>query len=424
MKPKLTLILFFAISLNTALAQDRAAAQRDINVLASDSFKGRGYIDGGDQIAAKYIADRFDKLGLKQLHGSYFQKFNLQVNTINKTELTIDDKEMEAGRDYFVSPGSPSASISGEVFLVSEVILSSKKAVKKVKKAVRKGYVPVFLPFDKENEQAKANMEEIKKCLKVDVFVHVVESYVWSVGRAEDETAMLYMIDSSFNEFSKSLMLTIENELIPAYETQNVMGYVEGTKYKDSFIIVCGHYDHLGKMGSATFNGANDNASGISMILDLASYFSKNPQECNILFIAFGAEEAGLVGSYYFVKNPEVGVRLDQIKFVFNLDLMGSGEDGATIVNATVFEKYFETLAAINDENQYLVKLKKRGKAANSDHYFFSEAGVPSFFIYLMGEYVHYHIPADRPENLELSEAYDASFKLIRDFVIAINDVN
>ena len=194
---------------------------------------------------------------------------------------------------------------------------------------------------------------------------------------------------------------------------------MEGLEAPDSFIIFCGHYDHLGKMGEATFYGANDNASGIAMLLDMASYFTKNPQKYSIAFIAFGGEEAGLVGSYNYVQSPEIP--LSKTRFVFNMDLMGSGDNGATIVNGSVFKGAFEALSAINEKNDYLPRIKVRGKAANSDHYFFTEAGVPSFFIYLMGEYTHYHIPADNAENLHLGEYYDRSFKLIRDFIIYLN---
>ena len=104
------------------------------------------------------------------------------------------------------------------------------------------------------------------------------------------------------------------------------------------------------------------------------------------------------------------------------MDLMGSGDKGATIVNGSVFKDRFNKLVEINTKNDYLPKIKSRGKAANSDHYFFTEAGVPAFFIYLMGEYTHYHIPADNADNLKLGPYYDKSFLLIRDFIISLNE--
>ena len=82
----------------------------------------------------------------------------------------------------------------------------------------------------------------------------------------------------------------------------------------------------------------------------------------------------------------------------------------------------FDKLVKINTENDYLPAVYSRGKAAHSDPYFFTEAGIPSFFIYLMGEYSHYHVPADNMDNLQLGPYYDKSFLLIRDFIILLNE--
>ena len=213
--------------------------------------------------------------------------------------------------------------------------------------------------------------------------------------------------------------INITSIFVSSYESNNVVGYVEGIEYPDSFIILCGHYDHLGKMGDAIFYGANDNASGIAMLLDLASYFSEHPQKYSVAFIAFGGEELGLLGSLNYIRNPLIP--LNRTKFVFNMDLMGDGSKGATIVNGKIYKSYFEQLTKINSEGSYLPAIRSRGKAANSDHYFFSEAGVPSFFIYLMGDYDFYHIPQDNSFNLKLGEFYNQSFLLIRKFITELN---
>ena len=99
-----------------------------------------------------------------------------------------------------------------------------------------------------------------------------------------------------------------------------------------------------------------------------------------------------------------------------NLDIMGSGEDGITAVNATLFENEFNLLNKINEEDQLLKKIKKRGPAANSDHYWFTEAGVPAFFIYTMGPNKNYHDVFDLYEELSFKE-YDDITKLLVRFV-------
>lgn len=412
------IVVLFTLALSLS-AQHRETAQQTINDLCTDDMAGRGYINGGEKKAAEYIASKFKTIGLKAKTPNYMQPFQLDVNTILNTIVEQDGKELVPGVDYLVSPESGSVKLKGPVFYVSQRLLTSPKVAKKIKRAVKRGYIPVISNYDAKDEVTANNIAEIRKCAGNATMVFLKENLTWSVGRGQTKNGEIWLLESSFDRMAKTMSIDIESNLIKDYPTQNVYGYVEGTQYPDSIIIFCGHYDHLGKMGDATFYGANDNASGISILIDMAAYFAEHPQKYSIVFIAFGAEEAGLVGSLHYVKNPIVP--LAQTKFVFNMDLMGSGEEGATIVNATIFPDAFERLTAINTENEYLPKIKSRGKAANSDHYFFSEVGVPSFFIYLMGEYKHYHVPADSPENLTLGEYYDKSFLLIRDFIISFS---
>jgi aminopeptidase YwaD len=132
------------------------------------------------------------------------------------------------------------------------------------------------------------------------------------------------------------------------------------------------------------------------------------------VFIAFGAEEAGLLGSKYFVENPPFD--LSKIKLLVNLDLVGTGDDGLGIVNATVFPQQFAVFDRINQEKKYFSKFIKRGKAANSDHYFFTEKGVPSFFIYGLGGIQAYHDIDDKAATLPLTK-YKEIFDIITEWI-------
>ncbi|MAU63050.1 MAG: peptidase M28 [Flavobacteriaceae bacterium] len=103
----------------------------------------------------------------------------------------------------------------------------------------------------------------------------------------------------------------------------NIIGCIKGNEKRDEFVIISAHYDHLGTKnnleGDKIFNGANDNASGVTAVLALAEFFSKNKiNSRSILFIAFTAEEMGLLGSKYFGKqiNPEkivAGINIEMI---------------------------------------------------------------------------------------------------------------
>lgn len=148
-------------------------------------------------------------------------------------------------------------------------------------------------------------------------------------------------------------------------------------------------------------------------MLTLMKYYSENPGKYNMVFIAFAGEEAGLLGSEFYVQHPFFPLK--QIRFLFNLDLQGTGEEGATIVNATVFKKEFALLEAINAKEKYLTQIKQRGEAANSDHYYFTKAGVPSFFMYTMGGSKAYHDINDKPEAISMY-AFDKVTTLLISF--------
>jgi hypothetical protein len=409
------LLLPFVLLTFLTFSQNVIQANQIIQKLCSDEFAGRGYVNSGDSLAADYIASSFESLGLSFIGKSYKQPFNFSVNNIDSVEFTIDARSLIPGYDFLVAPNAPTLSGDYRVFYVSKKMLHSARIVNKVCKAIKRGYIPVISVFDNKDQVIKQKISEIKKLSKKGPIVFLKEKLTWSVSTSQSTGMEIWLLDSVFDRFSKDIHINVISRFISSYESNNVISYVEGYENPDSFIILCGHYDHLGKMGEAIFYGANDNASGIAMLLDLASYFLEHPQKYSIAFIAFGAEELGLLGSLNYVKKPLIP--LSKTKFVFNMDLMGSGSKGATIVNGKIYQSYFERLRSINDSENYLSTIRSRGKAANSDHFFFSEAGIPSFFMYLMGDYDFYHVPQDNSNNLKLGPYYNQSFLLIRDFV-------
>ena len=161
------------------------------------------------------------------------------------------------------------------------------------------------------------------------------------------------------------------------------------------------------------FPGANDNASGCAMLLNLAKYYSLHPPEYSVVFMAFGAEEVGLIGSKYYIEHQLFNIK--QIKFLINFDIVGTGDEGIKVVNATEHKKEFDELVKINEEKKYLLSVQPRGKAHISDHYFFEEAGVKTFYIYTLGGIKAYHDIYDRPETLPLTK-FKELYKLVIDF--------
>ncbi len=399
-------------------SQDTSYARQIINTLASDDFKGRGYVNNGDKIAAKWIANEFKKLQLLPANkGSYFQNFKFPNNTFPKTvELTINGIVLKPGVDYIINPDCPSVNFDGEIQFFDANELNSENHYDK------KGYPLNQVILDTFNskyfEEASINQLKYQKDFKKNIIIQLTNNKLtWSSSYQVSKKCLITLKSSALKRNSVyQVKIKIKNKFNSNYTSQNVLGYIEGySSQKDSFIVFTAHYDHLGMLGKkAVFNGANDNASGVAMMLDLAKYYSKNKPKYNMLFIAFSGEETGLIGSQYYVMNPIFP--LSGIKFLINIDLMGNGSEGVMAVNGSLHQNEFNLLKSINDSKQYLPSVKSRGKAANSDHYFFSEAGVKCFFFYLMGPYPFYHDVDDRPEMVPLSN-YLPAFYLFRDFI-------
>jgi Zn-dependent M28 family amino/carboxypeptidase len=130
--------------------------------------------------------------------------------------------------------------------------------------------------------------------------------------------------------------------------------------------------------------------------------------------MAFTGEEAGILGSKYYVENPLFP--LSKIKFLFNLDMVGTGDEGITLVNASANKSVYQQIDTLNKINKYLPKVVSRGESANSDHHYFHKAGVPAVFIYGMGKSGPYHHPEDNSANLTL-KGYIPIFKLLTTFI-------
>ena len=397
-------------------------AREVVKILTSEKFAGRGYVDDGDKTAAGYIAGQFDSLGLKKLGNSFFQEFSISVNTFPEPiTLKAGDQILEAGSDFHIFPGSPSVSGSfGTVFLSNEEILDQEKLLSKLRSAVGKFVVVDSLhraSFSKEQLEIIDQMYGFLRYHPNNPAAGTLflsnEKLTWNGAQMQfPKSSFTVIADSLSNDFDR-VEVGLTARFYQNYTTQNVLGYFEGSE-SDSIIVITAHYDHFGKMGDALFPGANDNASGTAMMLSLARYFSEHPPEYKTVFIAFGAEELGMLGSKYFVENPPFA--LSEIKFLLNFDLAGTGDEGIQVVNGSVHRKQFDLLTSINEAEELLPQVKIRGSACNSDHCFFSEQGVPGFYIYTLGGIRAYHDVYDRYETLPFTE-FEDYYRLIVQFL-------
>jgi aminopeptidase YwaD len=400
------LIISLFLSFWSVAPAQQEFARSFVDVFASDEFHGRGYVNNGNEKAAKYLAEQYTRFGLQPIGNSYFQTFGINVNTFPfPTLVTVTDSVLKEGVDYIVDPYSGSSSGTFSCFYVDFSNTSEATSQKE-------NVVFVIDPSITQNKDSIMILQRLKYQLSNTNPVVWLNSgkLTWSVATEHGQNGILEIKKEKFGN-PNEINIEVNNKYIQHFETQNVIGVIKGKK-KKKHIVVTAHYDHLGKMGNATFNGANDNASGVASMLYLAQHFAKKKPKYNMVFIAFGAEEVGLLGSEYYVKNP--AFPLKEITFLINLDLNGTGEEGITVVNGTLHKKEFLKLANINNQQQLLEKIKVRGQAANSDHYWFTQKGVPTFFIYTMGGVSHYHDVYDRPETLPLTEFNDLTSLLIQ----------
>lgn len=405
MPNKLTYIFLFFIGPFWSLGQVDYA-RSIMTELCSEKYKGRGYVENGDKLAADFIAEELKRLGVAPVNKEgYFQPYQLNVNTFPYTvKVSLDDSLLVPGQDYLVNPMSGTAQGKFKVIPInsSNYFTTYGGQVNPDQNSNEQ----ILYAFNFTDYKAGEKLNEIKKnAYQIAQFFPVIwvtnAKQMYSVGRFHLNYPIIE-IDSGAYNAPKEVNLTVNNKYIPKYDSQNVIGKIQGKK-KRKYIVFSAHYDHLGMMGpEAMFPGANDNASGVAMLLSLAKYYSKNKPEYTIYFCFFSGEEAGLEGSKYFVSHPLF--KLKRVKFVLNIDIMGGAEKGITLVNGTMHTEAFDKMESINATNNYLDLIKKRGPTANSDHYYFSESGVPSFFIYSMGDVTNYHDIYDTAENTTLGK--------------------
>lgn len=412
-------IVFVAFIFPLVLFGQIEEVRRITEKLCSEEFHGRGYVNNGDSIAAQFLVNEFKGIGLSPINGNYLQHFDLSVNTFpDNMSLRLNDRDLTPGVHFVVDPAS--AGYQGEFFgleINAEVAMNEERLVEAVNSVLRdKKYNGLILNFTNTSADTIKLLRGLGNELSTLMpIVEVTNSkFTWSV--AQEQTKYLYaIIKDSVYHANGNFQFDVDAKWIQKYSSQNVIARIPGKRKCNKTIVFSAHYDHLGRMGSETyFPGANDNASGTAMLISMAKYFQEHPTKYNLVFIAFGGEEAGLVGSKYFVDHPLV--KLKKIKFLVNLDIMGSGEEGITVVNATLFEKEFAQLQEINANAQLLAQIKSRGPAANSDHYWFTMQGVPAFFIYTMGPNKHYHDVFDTYSELSFVEYQDIT-KLLVEFV-------
>lgn len=428
---------------------------KHVDFLASDSLKGRKPGTVESRIAAEYIVSNFKKNGLELLGEHGFQYFKIKTGLeVGDNHLQIGKNNFKHGKDFTVlSFSKNSEQKAGIVFVGYGLNISNNSLLwddykaldvkdkwililrghpenekpmsifdehadlrSKVLTASDKGAVGVIFvspkSIDKEDGLiplairrggVKSNLPVIQ--IKRDVANIILRKTSFTIEELEDE---INMHKKAFSMDCK-VKAKIKTEVEYKYtDTQNIVAVLEGgdETIKKQFIVIGAHYDHLGMGGSgsgsrtpdtiAVHNGADDNSSGVASIIEIAELLAKKKSKLkrSILFIAFGAEESGLLGSQYYVNNPLVDLK--EVNAMLNFDMVGrfNKETSELSVSGTGTAAEWESLLDnIQGENGLKFSYSKEGYGP-SDHASFYANDIP-VLAFNTGIHGDYHTPAD-----------------------------
>ncbi|MFA8299052.1 MAG: M28 family metallopeptidase [Hyphomicrobiales bacterium] len=405
--------------------QNLRKAKRLVKELSSEKYYGRGYVNKGDSLAADYLGQYMDKMGLNKYDGIRFQDYSVSVNTWPTTiSLRIDDKQLELGEDYLIETSS--FPVQGS-FPIVKLNKSTMKSGRKLSKVLNSDLSNSFMLVDTtgiNNPELHLFAQNLltSGVLKNKGTVISSKRKVRSGGASfVSDNFNIHVNRGIVNPKADSIHIDAQSVFVEDYKTRNVIGFIQGQV--DTCIVFCAHYDHLGMMGDIMFPGANDNASGVAMVLDMASHYLKQKDNYySKLFILFSGEEIGLKGSKHYVDNPVYP--MDKTLMAINFDMVGNGDGGTYIFNAKAYKGVWDRFDQINKEKDYLKILYGGGMTCSSDHCPFHLKGKEGLFFYTEigdDQKLYYHQPKDKENTINYS-AYKGIFRLVRDYVQGLRD--
>jgi len=413
-----------------------------INVLSNDSLAGREAGSEEANKAAVFIKNKFEDIGLTNIleNSDYLQTFEIidGIKVADENILNINKKSYKLMEDFYPLNMSANATVSGEIIRVGYGVKSTEnlyddyefylndsenkvlkgkifaiemglplslKNVKnaadlediefKVRLAIEKGAVAViFINSNKEIERPKLDKTRFEQPLSIPVIY-------------ADQQAYKTIMDS--NNSIADITIKIEKEI---KNTCNVIGYLNNNAART--IVVGAHYDHLGRGNtlikendaSTIYHGADDNASGVSAMIELARHLKcKNFTKLNVLFIAFGAEEKGVLGSNYFTKSNVYSI--EKINYMLNFDMVGriDSVDGKLNILGTGTSPLWDSI--IDKIDFAFLKVSKSAHiSGGSDHASFINKDIPALFFF-SGLHDDYHKSGDVIEKINFNGIYN-----------------
>ncbi|MGO4294189.1 M28 family peptidase [Chitinophaga sp. RAB17] len=436
-----------------------AALSKQLHIIAGPAMEGRETATPGQARAAAYIISQFEAAGLKPgANGKWEQHYPLYEDSLLKSTITIQDKTFLYGRDFLsdLRSGQPQDISAAQVIYADMGIVSTdrndynhldvKGQVIMIRDAVRKG-----LHRDKGSLEDKIRTAKEKGAAAVLIispsagrFSALNQQKLRTTGLywQKDTTARpnVYFItpalasaimsidnsDSLLEDLDKGKKIPAElktnihivfDKAATVLHPSNVLAYLEGTDKKEEVVFVTAHYDHLGKEGDKIFYGADDDGSGTSAVIEIATAFARaqragNGPRRSMVFMTVSGEEKGLLGSQYYTEHPIYP--LTRTVADLNIDMIGRidpahekdtnylyiiGDNKLSSELRPINEKANDTHTHLKLDYKYNDPNDPEGFYYRSDHYMFAQHGIPIIF-YFNGTHADYHAPTDTVEKI------------------------
>jgi aminopeptidase YwaD len=454
----LSLSLFAGMLLHSCAGMKNAEVttdelQSEIKYLSSDELKGRLTGSEGDSLAAEYIRGEMLSIGMVPVTGDGFQRFKVTKRLIPGpgNSLSVNGKAFTAETDFTPMGFSSNTGIEGEVVFVGYGFNINNDSVKwsdysgldvkgKWVLILRGDPEPdntrsAFIPFSGDRDKAllakdqgaagvlmvsgpgfdsEDKFESLNSSdYSVDIPVLRIKKEIADIILSGSKTTVA-LLEKKLNESKKpagfTTGMTVKGNAEISRETANTRNIAmllpgEDETLKNEYIIFGAHFDHLGMGGPgsssravdtiAVHHGADDNASGVAMMLELAEKFAqtKGSHKRSIICVAFSGEEMGLLGSKYYADNA--GIDLSKVNAMINLDMVGRFQTGNAIQIGGVgtAEGLKELIYSQTDTTANKISLSEEGYGP-SDHSSFYGKNIPVLF-YSTGAHLDYHTPAD-----------------------------
>jgi hypothetical protein len=449
---------------------------KDLHVLASDEYEGRETGKKGQKMAASYIAEQFKADGIPPYkEQTYYQPFSFDAlnSPVFKQvpDIMLEQKQLIIEKDYYLLQGRTqhqikteavlflgygieepgyddykNTNVEGKVLMILQgepfskdslsLITGNKTASewstfykKKIERAYQKGASALFIvDFDLEKDLATIRkksafikLEKGKPEMPVFYVSKSMADALFKKNRIDQLKKKIEGRKKPVQKKIKSLLQINVKNVGEKINSENVLGFIEGSDLKDELIVITAHYDHLGKDGNVVFNGADDDGSGTSAILNIAKVFAIAKKEGHgprrsVLCIAFSGEEKGLLGSDYYVGHPEYPLKNTVCDL--NIDMIGRVDDkykgNPNYIYIIGSDKLSSELHLINEtmnktycnlqlDYTYNDEKDKNRYYYRSDHYNFAKNGIPVIF-YFNGVHADYHKETDEVEKIDFNK--------------------